>query len=143
MNTFKEYEDAVMPLAVYPGHESGDITYPALGLAGETSEALEKLLTERDAGNHVPEAVIDSAMRACIPAGRIAEHAKKTLRDNGGVVSPERRALILKEAGDELWYLADIARQLGSSLSEVAEINAKKLLDRKERNVIKGEGDSR
>jgi len=50
---------------------------------------------------------------------------------------------IEKELGDVLWYLSNIASDLGLSLSQIAKTNLDKLEDRKERDVIKGEGDDR
>jgi len=43
MLTFKEYQKLATTTAVYPGCGSGNFTYPALGLAGETGEVSEKL----------------------------------------------------------------------------------------------------
>ena len=47
------------------------------------------------------------------------------------------------ELGDLLWYIAIICDKQGFSFNEVVENNIKKLQDRKERNKIKGKGDSR
>lgn len=75
-------------------------------------------------------------------AGETAEQIKKTWRDNG-VVDDERRAKIIKELGDTLWYAAQIATEINVDLSEVVETNLEKLRDRRARNVISGEGDDR
>ena len=50
---------------------------------------------------------------------------------------------VKKELGDVLWYLANLANDLGYSLSEIAENNIEKLESRKERGVIQGSGDNR
>jgi NTP pyrophosphatase (non-canonical NTP hydrolase) len=42
-----------------------------------------------------------------------------------------------------LWYLAQIATELGVTLEDVASSNLTKLFDRLERDQIKGSGDSR
>ena len=52
-------------------------------------------------------------------AGEVAEHAKKAIRDDGGLVTDERRGAIAKELGDVLWYVAQIASELGLSTSTV------------------------
>lgn len=75
-------------------------------------------------------------------AGEIAEHVKKSWRDDGEI-TPERRALILKEVGDELWYLAQVCTELDASLGDVALGNIEKLADRRRRDVIHGAGDLR
>lgn len=76
-------------------------------------------------------------------AGEVAEHAKKAIRDDGGDVSDGRRAAMSKELGDVLWYVAQIATELGLDLDEIAEQNLAKLLSRQERGVLSGSGDDR
>ncbi len=76
-------------------------------------------------------------------AGEVAEHAKKALRDDGGTVSAERRAAMAKELGDVLWYVAQLASELGLELEEIAEGNLEKLLSRQRRGVLSGSGDDR
>jgi len=76
-------------------------------------------------------------------AGEVAEHAKKAIRDDGGSVSDERKSAMSKELGDVLWYVAQIATELGLDLDEIAEQNLAKLLSRKERGVLSGSGDDR
>ncbi len=76
-------------------------------------------------------------------AGEVAEHAKKTIRDDGGEVSPERRAAMAKELGDVLWYVAQLASELGLDLDEIAQTNLDKLLSRQRRGVLSGAGDER
>lgn len=53
------------------------------------------------------------------------------------------REMAAKEAGDVLWMLAECLGSMGLSLQDVAELNLKKLTDRKERGVIRGVGDER
>jgi len=50
---------------------------------------------------------------------------------------------IAKELGDVLWYLAQMASELGASLEDVARGNIEKLRSRKERGMISGSGDNR
>ncbi|MDO4612431.1 MAG: nucleoside triphosphate pyrophosphohydrolase family protein [Candidatus Saccharibacteria bacterium] len=76
-------------------------------------------------------------------AGEAADKVKKILRDKGGRASEEDKAEIVKELGDVLWYVANVARSLGVSLSEVAEGNIEKLSSRKKRGKISGSGDNR
>lgn len=130
---FREYESTVMSLAFYPGRDTGSITYPALGLAGESGEALEKAEGLR----------LENPTKVVVSASRVAEHAKKALRDDGERVTPERREAVLRELGDVLWYITATADELGSSLEEVAKKNVEKLLDRSKRGVLSGEGDKR
>ena len=76
-------------------------------------------------------------------AGEVAEHAKKAIRDDGGMVSDERRAAMRKELGDVLWYVAQLASELGLELDDIAEANLAKLLSRQRRGVLSGSGDER
>ena len=76
-------------------------------------------------------------------AGEVAEKVKKLLRDDGGVLSEERRAALAAELGDVLWYVAQVATEAGLDLEEIAQANLDKLLSRQERGVLSGSGDSR
>ena len=76
-------------------------------------------------------------------AGEVAEHAKKTIRDDGGRVSDERRAAIARELGDVLWYVAQLASELGLELEDIARENLEKLFSRQSRGVLSGSGDDR
>jgi len=120
VTTFKAYHNAIGFLASYP-NLSNNLVYPTLGLAGE--------------------------------AGELAEKVKKLWRNHGvmglghkNLTDPLEIALregAIKEAGDCLWYLDAIARELKTTLEEIAQQNVIKLLDRRERGVIKSEGDNR
>lgn len=76
-------------------------------------------------------------------AGEVANKVKKIDRDDDEQVTEEAVAAILEEVGDVLWYASQLAEELGTDFSLVAEGNLDKLLDRKERGVIGGSGDKR
>ncbi len=76
-------------------------------------------------------------------AGETADKMKKIIRDKDGRISEDDKREVAKELGDVLWYVANIARYLGVSLEEVAEMNLEKLESRKQRNLLSGEGDNR
>jgi NTP pyrophosphatase (non-canonical NTP hydrolase) len=76
-------------------------------------------------------------------AGEVADKVKKVLRDNNGEFTDEVKKQIIFESGDVLWYLAALARDLGYTLEEMAQMNLEKLASRKERNMISGSGDNR
>lgn len=76
-------------------------------------------------------------------AGEVAEHAKKAIRDDGGAVGEERKEAMAKELGDVLWYVAQLATELGLDLDAVAQQNLDKLLSRQQRGVLSGSGDER
>jgi NTP pyrophosphatase (non-canonical NTP hydrolase) len=83
------------------------------------------------------------ALGLCGEAGEVAEKVKKTLRDDGGVLSEERRAALSRELGDVLWYLSQLATEADLDLDEIAADNLEKLLSRQERGVLRGSGDDR
>ena len=79
----------------------------------------------------------------CGEAGEVSEKIKKVLRDRGGQIDDQIRRDIEKELGDVLWYVSQLATELGLSLDSIAEANLAKLLSRKERNMLHGSGDDR
>lgn len=76
-------------------------------------------------------------------AGELCNKYKKILRDKGGEAALLDINEMEKELGDVLWYVAQIATELGVSLETVARVNLMKLGDRKERGVLGGSGDDR
>ncbi len=83
--------------------------------------------------------IIYPALGLCGEVGEVAEKVKKSIRDGHDL---DDKALA-KELGDVLWYLANLAEDLGYDLSEIAEMNYEKLKSRQERNTLKGNGDER
>jgi NTP pyrophosphatase (non-canonical NTP hydrolase) len=82
--------------------------------------------------------VLYPALGLCGETGEVAEKVKKQVRD--GVFN---RHEVAKELGDVLWYLSNLANDIGYNLDEIADINIEKLTSRKNRNKIKGSGDNR
>lgn len=77
-----------------------------------------------------------------VEAAELADlFVKPMLRGDG--TQPDFRTKVVSEAGDVLWNLAVLLRRNGINLSEVAEINIKKLQDRKMRGVLLGSGGDR
>ena len=79
----------------------------------------------------------------CGEAGEVADKVKKVLRDRQGNFSPEVIADLQLELGDVLWYVAQLATELGLELEQIAQTNLDKLASRAARNVIGGSGDRR
>lgn len=76
-------------------------------------------------------------------AGEAADKFKKLIRDEKDQPDESERQELLKELGDVLWYIAVLAKYLGSDLDPVAKNNIEKLADRKSRGVLKSKGDNR
>lgn len=98
-----------------------DLTYLFDGLAGEAGEAIEKKkkLYRNQNGMFVSEEIY---------------------AENNKFVSKKS---IMLELGDVMWYIANIANEIGFELEDVAELLLAKLADREQRNVIKSAGDNR
>ena len=75
--------------------------------------------------------------------GEVAEKIKKIIRDSDGIVSEEKKAELAKELGDVLWYISNLAEELGLKLEDVAKGNIEKLRSRLERGKVHGNGDNR
>lgn len=76
-------------------------------------------------------------------AGEVAEKVGKILRDDNGLINDNKRENLIKELGDVLWYIANLANELSISLDDVASINLEKLATRKASNTLHGSGDNR
>lgn len=103
MRKLNEYQVKARELAFYPSKDSIDgLNYVVLGLAGE--------------------------------AGEVANNLKKHWRDDAPeeptvahLLTVERKEALVDEAGDCLWYVANLASELGMSLADLAKANIKKL----------------
>ena len=83
------------------------------------------------------------ALGLCGEAGEVADKIKKVIRDHQGQFSDQSREAIALELGDVLWYVAQLASELGYDLEEVATANLDKLASRAARGRIGGSGDHR
>ncbi|MFO7629757.1 MAG: nucleoside triphosphate pyrophosphohydrolase family protein [Prochlorococcaceae cyanobacterium] len=95
---------------------------------------------------HYPDAdrnPIYPTLGLCGEAGEVADKVKKVLRDQGGHFDADSLAGLRLELGDVLWYVAQLATELGMDLADIAQANLDKLASRAARNVIAGSGDER
>jgi NTP pyrophosphatase (non-canonical NTP hydrolase) len=76
-------------------------------------------------------------------AGEVAGAAKRILRDDGGVLTEDRRKQLISEVSDCIWYISQLCTELGVTFEEVAHRNLIKLNSRKERGTLTGSGDNR
>ena len=75
-------------------------------------------------------------------AGEVCNKLKKRLR--GDKIEMWRtRDDLEKELGDVLWYVANLASDLGLHLDNIATKNIDKLRDRQRRDALQGDGDER
>lgn len=83
------------------------------------------------------------ALGLCGESAEVAEKVTAALSTDGGTLTEDQRAGILKEAGDTLWYLTRLVDELKADIGSVARDNMHKVLDRRERGVTQGSGDDR
>lgn len=76
-------------------------------------------------------------------AGEVAEKIKKIWRDKNKQINDTDRTEIKKEMGDVLWYMSQLAEDLGIDFDDVAQTNIDKTQSRLARNLINGFGDNR
>lgn len=130
--TFDEYQERTADTAIYPGKGTPlGLIYCALKGAGEAGEFAE----------HVGKAMRDDGYAG--PHDIRFTNETETRTVPAQALTPDRRQKLAHEIGDELWYCASKARELGYTLSEVAVMNLEKLADRQKRGTLQGSGDSR
>ena len=112
---FENYQRQAVETRIYSHSDS--VIYPALGMAGEAGEVCDK---------------IKKRMRITNPKGPYPRYD-----------DPEFTKGVSAEIGDVLWYLANLAEDLGLNLSDIATQNLEKLRGRQERGTINGSGDDR
>ena len=79
------------------------------------------------------QGIIYTALGLNGETGEIAEKVKKVIRDRDGVFDNEAKKEMAIELGDILWYVANMAHELGYALDEIADIYLEKLESRAER----------
>jgi NTP pyrophosphatase (non-canonical NTP hydrolase) len=193
-----EYAEKSRSVALY--HDKSpmaNFTYPALGLAGEVGELIDKMtdmpegafphaetavaiikeagdvlwyinntaldmgleLTDpiddltldipRDLFEYLPVLVDRSddhrpiAHRMSIHAGRVAEVAKKMIRDTSGEMPVEKRTVVYASLCELLIGLCDVCDGLNITMDDVASGNIDKLFSRRDRGTLSGSGDNR
>ena len=88
-------------------------------------------------------AIIYPSLGLCGESGEVVEKIKKIIRDKNGEFSLDAMNEIAKELGDVLWYIANIAEDMGFSLDEIARMNIAKITKRQIENKLNGNGDNR
>lgn len=76
-------------------------------------------------------------------AGEVLGKIKKVYRDKGGEYTTKDLEAIGDELGDVLWYVSQLASELGLNMHELMSRNINKLRSRQKRGVLGGSGDKR
>lgn len=156
--SFDAYQHFTIETALYPS-EVG-IAYTVLGLNGESAETAGKLVSSLSKtilaadGLAVDEKRnnlyhLNKLLHDLSKTGVQVEKFKKQLRKGEKKLPPlkqlsqEEKVELAKEVGDVLWYCAQLSKCLGFKLSDIATMNVDKLVSRKARGVLHGNGDNR
>lgn len=73
--------------------------------------------------------------------GKLANLLKKAIRDDGGVISNERKEKCISELSDIGWYFVMLCYELGINPNAVLEYGVNKLTNRVKTNTIHDTGD--
>src|ERR1039458_7834887 len=95
---FSEYEEVAMSTAVYGNAQEGvdgNLVYPALGLAGEAGEFVDK----------------------------VKKNWRNNQSMTAANLTFEQRKEFAKELGDVLWYVTACAKELGIDLDGIEKIH--------------------
>lgn len=98
-------------------------------------------MTTKSYGSGLP--VFYPAIKLGGEAGEVLEKIGKAWRDANGHFDEDRIKGIKMECGDVLWYITAIADDLDFNLIDVANSNIAKIIDRRARKVVSGDGDYR
>ncbi len=85
--------------------------------------------------------IISGALGLTGEAGEFADIIKKIKR--GDYTLEEKREELLKELGDVMWYVTQVANDMGTDIGTIADINVKKIESRIVRGVWRGDGNNR
>ena len=113
----------------------GNELYHILAAIGELGELLDKLKVQEVISLDIAEIANE-----CAEAGYVSKQMRKQ-----GLNIPYAHLVsqkeFNKEIGDVLWHVSQIAKP--NTMNDIATQNLEKLADRKNRNVIVGDGDNR
>jgi NTP pyrophosphatase (non-canonical NTP hydrolase) len=128
-NLMDLYQHIATQTAIYPGVGTAlGLVYVALKGAGEAGEFAE----------HVGKAMRDDQLMLGLKVDALGKATNSQVP-----LTPERKEALIKEIGDQLWYLSAKCNELGISLSQAALTNLQKLHDRSNRGTLSGSGDNR
>ncbi|MBQ2007529.1 MAG: nucleoside triphosphate pyrophosphohydrolase family protein [Alistipes sp.] len=126
--TLNEYQEQAMTTCTA---SSDNDTYALFQLPAEVGELMDKVAKAR-------------RKEIITFVGDIMYPYKNGIQDGVHTLEYEEfKEGMFKELGDIMWSCAQIAKRMGWTLEEVAQMNLDKLADRAKRGKIIGEGDDR
>lgn len=142
--------------AIYPGKGTLlGLNYTILGLIGEAAEYQENKSIQEKGDNfwylsqisfelelplsHLAKGLPKNYKTYISAVGALANTLKKIYRDDGQVISSQKRTKIIEILQEAFYWLTTDGLDNRQALEE----NIKKLQDRQNRNALKGDGDLR
>lgn len=122
--------------------ELGDLMWYASQMAWEMNNAFSFIMQPPCNAQAVTSAD-GAAHRISIIAMRIAERAKKTMRDFGGHLDPTTKDWFRGQLQEIVTLINVVCYFIEMPLGAVCNMNIEKLTSRKARNVLGGNGDNR
>ncbi len=126
--------------------EAGDVLWYVANLCSDLDVEMESLAEagpDADFSKFVDSNAVEPYLAGCGRVGKVLESVKKAIRDDGGVITPVRKATIVEALTQLMRHLVGVLDCFNASLNLVAERNIAKLRDRQQRGVLQGEGDNR
>jgi len=65
-------------------------------------------------------------------SGEVADEIKKIIRNDNGIITPERKKKLCLEMGDVMWYWLRLTKELELDIEDIMAENLKKLSQRYE-----------
>lgn len=145
-----EISELVTTVEVERAAELGDVVWYVAALSGELGIDPSRfdavaLFDPVPGGSPPVVPLVGSPVVAQLVAssGRIVEHVKKMMRDDAGILTVQRRELIVAELDVVVSCVSVVAAVCGTTLAAVFDANLSKLAGRARRNTLTGDGDHR
>lgn len=116
----------------HPGVTHAKSVYAVKDKLSEWQLATDKTAAYPDSFSKELSGIVYCGLGLAGEAGEVADEIKKTIRNDNGIITPERREKLKLELGDVGWYWLRIMKELGFTVDEVIEANIKKLTKRYE-----------
>ena len=122
-NNFEEEDFSEKRKGPSRGKEQLKFPEPGLSTFNRYSQLAQETCFYPRVGNNLKYATIGFAGEV----GEVCNEVKKSIRDDGEILTKERQASIADELGDCLWYLNAMCLESGNTLAQVARDNITKV----------------
>lgn len=126
------YADEEEKLKEHPGVTRAKDAYKLRPQLEEWQINTEKTAIYPDTFNKELAGTVYLGLGLAGEAGEVADQIKKTIRNDNGIITPERMEKLTLELGDVGWYWLRLINELGLTVEEVMKKNIEKLQKRYE-----------